>query len=86
MFGYCTEELEVHYEALTRKRARDRKTFATDVRAAVNADKKGFKKYTKHLEDMWRNIEKTAGRSLSSPEGFFAGLNKVGSKTKAKKG
>jgi len=84
MFDYCMEELEIHYEALLRARARREKTSALMIRAAVNADKKGFKGYIKSLEKLWCEIELAAGRSISTPEGFFGGLSKVGKRSKPK--
>lgn len=84
MFEYCMEEVEIHYEALLRLRARHEKRNALMIRAAVNADKQGFKRYVKSLENMWREIELAAGRSISTPEGFFGGLGKIGRKNKGR--
>jgi len=84
MFDYCIEELEIHYEALVRKKAEDTKQQASMLRTAINADRKGFRRFIKELEDTWRKIELAQGRVLSSPDSFFAGLDGVKGKNRGK--
>lgn len=86
LYDYCIEEIEIHYEALVRKKARDRKYDAIMIRTAMNADKKGFKRYVTELDDTWRRIELNQGRAISKTENLFAGLNRLGSKQGAQKG
>ena len=86
MFDYCTEEIEIHYEALVRKRANDTKHDAIMFRTAMNADKKGFKRYIKGLDNMWRKIELNQGRAISKTENLFAGLNRMTGSQSTQKG
>jgi len=86
MFDYCIEEIEIHYEALIRRRARETKQQAIMIRTAMNADKRGFQRYTKQLDDTWRRIELAHGRSVSNPDKLFAGLAGMKGKPGRKKG
>ena len=78
MHEYCIDELSLHYESMVRTTSKEQKRFAIAMRNATQADKKGFQKYMKGLGDVWKDIELAAGRSLSTPGTFFAGLAKVG--------
>jgi len=82
MDEYCIEELELHYEALIRRQARQTKHWATALRLAQNGDRKSFKGFLKHLDEMWRKIELAAGRNIVSVDKFFAGLPPRGQKRK----
>jgi len=86
MFDYCIEEIEIHYEALVRMHARHTKNQAIMYRTAANADKKGFQRYTKQLDDTWRRIELAHGRSVSKPENLFGALAGMKGKPGRKKG
>ena len=86
MFDYCIEEIEIHYEALIRRRARDTKQQAIMIRTAMNADKRGFERYAKKLDDTWRRIELAHGRSVSKPDSLFNALAGMKGKPAAKKG
>lgn len=86
MFDFSIDEIEIHYEAVVRKRARDTKHEAVMIRTAMNANKKGFKKYIKDLDDMWRKIELAQGRALSTPARLFGALDQLGAKPGGKKG
>lgn len=86
MFDYCIEEIEIHYEALVRLQARKTKHQAIMFRAAMNADKRGFQRYTKNLDDTWRRIELSHGRSVSKPESLFGALAGMKGKPAGKKG
>lgn len=77
MEEYCIDELSLHYEAMVRTSAKEQKRLAVAVRAATQSDKKGWQKYMKSLGDIWKDIEFAAGRSISTPGTFFAGLTKV---------
>lgn len=83
MEEYCIDELSLHYESMVRTTSKSQKRLAIAMRAATQADKKGFQKFMKNLDNVWRDIELAAGRSLSTPGTFFAGLTKVrGSQTR----
>ena len=47
------------------------------IRAATNADKKGWKAYTKSLKNYWRKLELAAGRSVLEPDKFLAALDRM---------
>jgi len=77
MKEYCIDELSLHYEAMVRTSAKEQKRLAIAMRAATQANKKGFQKYMKNLDNIWKDIELAAGRSISTPGSFFAGLAKL---------
>lgn len=83
MEEYCIDELSLHYESMVRTAAKAQKRMAIAMRAATQADKKGWKSFMKSLDNVWKDIELAAGRSLSTPGTLFAGLAKVrGSKSR----
>lgn len=79
MREYCIDELSLHYESMVRTTSKAQKRLAIAMRAATQANKKGWKAFMKSLDNVWKDIELAAGRSLSTPGTFFAGLAKVGS-------
>ncbi len=79
---YCIEEIELFYESMLRVRAKTLQRDAVTVRAATQANKRGWRDYMKHLSTTWREIEKAAGRTIHNQGAFFRGLQKM--KTSAK--
>jgi len=82
MDEYCIEELTLHYEALVRREARQTGHWATALRLAQNGDRKAFKGFLEHLDDMWRQIELAAGRNIVNADKFFGQLAGIGQKRK----
>lgn len=82
MEEYSVDELQLHYEALLRRRAKETKRLAMAVRAGSQAGKRGWQEYMKYLDGTWRQIEVAAGRKPHNMGAFFAGLAKVKSKQK----
>ena len=74
---YCIEEIELHYESMLRVRSKSTQRFAIAVRAATQANKRGWRDYMKHLDTTWREIEKAAGRTIHNQGAFFRGLGKM---------
>ena len=83
MEEYCIDELALHYESMVRTSAKQQKRMAIAMRVATQANNKGWKTFMKNLNNVWKDIELAAGRSLSTPNSFFAGLTMLkGSKSK----
>lgn len=80
MYDYCAEELEIHYEALLRRRAVETRHWGTALRVATHAGKRGWAKYTSQLGKLWKEIEMAAGRFPQPVHSFFNALDKVGRK------
>ena len=74
---YCIEEIELYYESMLRTRAKTLQRHALAVRAATQANKRGWREYMKHLDTTWREIEKAAGRTIHNQGAFFRGLQKM---------
>lgn len=76
MEDYSIDELALHYEAMVRTQAKATKHQATMFRAAMHADKRGWREFRKMLDGVWRDIELAAGRSVSNAGTFFDALDK----------
>ena len=85
MEEYTVDELQLHYEALLRRRAKETQRFATAARAASQAGKRGWKEFMSYLDGTWRQIEIAAGRKPHNVEAFFHGLGKVKVKKDARR-
>ena len=80
MDNYTKEELQVHYEAVIRRRASQTKQLSIAVRVANNAKNRSFQKYMKELEQTGWRIDQEMGRTGVDVEGFFFSLDKKLSK------
>ena len=80
MFDYSAEELELHYEALLRRRANETRHWGTAMRVATHAGKRGWASYSRRLEHLWKDIEIAAGRFPQPVHRFFNALENVGRK------
>jgi len=80
MYDYSVDELEIHYEALLRRRSSETQHWGTAMRVAMHAEKRGWGKYTARLKNLWKDIEIAAGRFPQPVHRFFNALEQVGRK------
>lgn len=73
---YSTDELEVHYEAIIRRRARESKQLAMVIRLGNNAKPRTLKKYFKELDLTGWRIDNEMGRLEMDVGKFFFDLDK----------
>ncbi len=81
MYEYTADELEIHYEALLRRRSKETRHWGLAMRVAQHAGKRGWSKYMKGLDNLWKDIEMAAGRAPIPAGRFFNALENVGRKT-----
>ena len=72
---YSTDELEIHYEAIIRKRARESKQLAMVIRLANNAKARTLAKYFKELDMTGWRIDNEMGRIGMDVGKFFFDLD-----------
>lgn len=80
MYEYSVEELEIYYEAILRRRASETRRWGTAMRVATHAGKRGWGSYIRRLENLWKDIEISAGRFPQRVHSFFNALENVGRK------
>ena len=85
MNDYTVDELQIHYEAAIRFRAEQQVMAATAVRVGNNAGKNDWRLYVKQLQNTWREIELSQGRTIVKADAFFRGLDATIASAKAKK-
>lgn len=81
MHDYTADELEIHYEALLRRRSKETRHWGLAMRVAQHAGKRGWNRYMKQLDNLWKDIEMASGRSPLPAKSFFNALGNVGRKT-----
>ena len=77
MEEYCIDELSLHYESMVRTASKEQKRLAIAMRAATQANKRVWRDFMRSLDNVWKDIELAAGRSISTPGSLFAGLKMV---------
>ncbi len=80
MDDYSTDELQIHYESVIRRRANVTKLGAIAIRVANNAKNRSFQKYLKELDLTGWRIDTQMGRIGMDVGGFFFDLDRKLSK------